>query len=560
MECVGKIVGNADTKHYYALQLLQLAIGGDSKGNVLVPATAPPGAEEWESDVDYTTNFVVINRGRVYVSLTNHTSGPANEPGYGGDWQDYWSQLADDVIEVFNWTEADLSELIGPIDTWSEAQLYAKGKVIKINELPFYNPTGCFTYSYWLAKTNHTSATSDYTDFSTWTAKWAFISFESHDAETHVAKEGNLMSAGLVAKEGGGYDWIGRFQQRIYAQTGSKQKVAIGKKGDIYVLTAALTKYDRSGETVWTKTAAQLGVTSLWCCIIGYDGFLYVHTNAPAPWIALIKVNPIDGSVVWTQSKEYGPNGQWGAESQDRVWMTVYDEGVVMFRNVSSYTPSDPDDDEPYAWKVGYEGFDFDQVWMSSLALAQSNTWHFYIWGLQGSRPAVSIDGSVVFIRLISEGDPDTYDNRIDYLPAACFWGSSPYWWPAGIKYPAHSHHGCTVTSDGKFLYTFGSRGTLISDDDAIQLKKWYLSGGYWPALVWQQNFLDNYPIGRAVRSVQVTPFGWLLVGMADHLGSVCYDEILTLNQNCKLMRRTNVSDFAYRSIIAPLYGMYRED
>lgn len=558
MDVVGIIAGKDSRNHYYDVQLMKLDINGDGHGNILIPDNAPPGTNPWASGITYPINTFVVNRGRTYTCIQAHTSDSSNEPGVGDNWQVYWSKIQDSVIEVFNSTEASLQQLTGSISVWSSGHNYERGDLIKINDLPFYNINGCIAYSYWRAKSDHTSSTNDYADYTTWTGIWEFLSFEPDGILTHAASNGIIMSAGMAATLRGGYDWIGRFQRTKFIISTIHQNKTIDSKYNVYYSTGGtLIKYDRGGNVIWTKTVAELGVDEVQRCIAGYDDYIYCFTRQwDSPNTALIKVDPSDGSVVWSIGKDWEDPGDpgtyryWSEIDEKYIRMAVYDEGVVLFRQVVYGPGIYEDDEEPYAWKVAYDGDDEGQVWIDSLGLDDQHVWYFTIYGGDIPKPTVSIDGSIVFLRITGQGDPDTYENRKDYLPGAASWGGTIYWYPTYIKLPDHRHRCCTVSPDGKYLYTGGYQGSLTSNDDAIQLKKWYLAYGVLPQLVWHRNF---YAEGfNAVNKICVTPHGWLFVGVDN--GGTKSNKIFVLNQDCRVVE---FFDGGEGELHAPKLSMY---
>lgn len=70
----------------------------------------------WSSPVAYVAGLAVTNGGATYYCYLAHTSGATSEPGTGVDWQDYWTLLTNDVIEIpVPYQDTDLDDIVSVV-------------------------------------------------------------------------------------------------------------------------------------------------------------------------------------------------------------------------------------------------------------------------------------------------------------------------------------------------------------------------------------------------------------------------------------------------------------
>lgn len=79
--------------------------------------TVPSGAlVAWSSPVAFVAGNAVTNGGATYYCYLAHNSGASTEPGVGADWQDYWTLLTNDVIEIpVPYQDTDLADIVSVV-------------------------------------------------------------------------------------------------------------------------------------------------------------------------------------------------------------------------------------------------------------------------------------------------------------------------------------------------------------------------------------------------------------------------------------------------------------
>ena len=82
------------------MDIAMVFTGADLAAVIVEGSQGPPGGVTqwtgaWQTATGYTTGQAVSNGGTTYVSIVNHTSGAASEPGVGVDWEDFWQLLVE---------------------------------------------------------------------------------------------------------------------------------------------------------------------------------------------------------------------------------------------------------------------------------------------------------------------------------------------------------------------------------------------------------------------------------------------------------------------------------
>ena len=66
-----------------------------------------PAGEAWEDDTDYSRDKIVTNNSKKYICTEGHTSSSTTEPGEGDDWQDYWNEFNERILDIDSFFDPD---------------------------------------------------------------------------------------------------------------------------------------------------------------------------------------------------------------------------------------------------------------------------------------------------------------------------------------------------------------------------------------------------------------------------------------------------------------------